>query len=186
MTSDPFSKADFGLRGPESAGDEAASESMLGVVEADIRRLIKEVAEARFAAEQADREHRDFTRKLFLELLDVLDAFDRVFADMRRKPEHITAPVKIWMGNFRTVRRLVDIVLRERGVTRIENAAGEFDPHWHRATETVVDPSKADGTIVEETQPGYTWRNELLRKAEVIVARSAPEPDGADDSDTGA
>jgi molecular chaperone GrpE (heat shock protein) len=36
---------------------------------------------------------------------------------------------------------------------------------------TVEDPAAADGIVVEETRPGFLWQDELLRPAEVIVAR---------------
>ena len=80
--------------------------------------------------------------------------------------------MKKWIGNFRTVYRLLDKVLSEQGVTKIESLDQAFDPHWHKVVGTVVDPSKQDGTIVEETKRGYVWQNQILREAEVIVVRN--------------
>ena len=46
-----------------------------------------------------------------------------------------------------------------------------FDPRFAAAVSTVEDPAAADGIVVEETRPGFLWQDELLRPAEVIVAR---------------
>ncbi|OGO07221.1 MAG: nucleotide exchange factor GrpE, partial [Chloroflexi bacterium RBG_13_60_13] len=85
------------------------------------------------------------------------------------KEDQVTPQMRIWIGNFRTVRRLLDKVLIEQGITKIESLDRQFDPSWHRAAEVVADPSRPEGTIVEETTTGYLWRGEVLRKAEVVV-----------------
>ena len=46
-----------------------------------------------------------------------------------------------------------------------------FDPQWHKVAEIVVDETKPEGTIVEELKKGFLWRNQILRKAEVVVVR---------------
>ena len=38
---------------------------------------------------------------------------------------------------------------------------------------TIEDPAVADGIVVEEVRPGFLWQSELLRPAEVIVAKRA-------------
>lgn len=155
------------------------NQSPLQAIEADIRRLIRQVAEARFAASQGERGHNEATRKLLLEMIEVLDAFDRVFANVRHKPAEMTRQMKIWVGNFRTVRRLVERMLGGGGVSTIQNVDGEFDPHWHQIAETVEDPSKPTGTIVEETRRGYVWGKQILRKTEVVVVRNPDDDAGA-------
>lgn len=159
---------------PDQDGD--VDQVPLQALEADVRRLMRELAEARFALSEAERQRSEATRKLLLELIEVLDAFDRVFANVRSKPAEMTRQIKIWIGNFRTVRRLVERMLADEGVSAIQNVDGEFDPHWHQITETVEDPSKPTGTIVEETRRGYVWGKQLLRKTEVVVVRNS---DGA-------
>jgi molecular chaperone GrpE (heat shock protein) len=102
----------------------------------------------------------------------VLDAFDRVFRAVAAKPDAVTPQMNIWVGNFRAVRRLLERLLRDEGVARIETVAGEFDPRWHVVAETVVDPARASGAIVDEVKAGYVWRDAVLRKSEVIVVRN--------------
>lgn len=141
----------------------------LALIERDVRTLMVQLTEARSALRQSETQGADSIKKVFLDLIEVLDAFERVFGNIRAKEDQVTPQMKTWIGNFKTVRRLLDKVLTEQGVTRIENIDHGFDPHWHRVSEVVADPSKAEGTITEEVKAGYIWRGQVLRKAEVIV-----------------
>lgn len=147
----------------------AQSASPLSVVEQDIRRLMVQLSEARTALRQNEAQYIESTKALFLELIEVLDAFERVFRNIGAKAGQVTPQMKTWIGNFRTVRRLLDKPLAEQGVVKIENLDAGFDPHWHRVAEVVGDPTKPEGTIVDEVKAGYVWRGQVLRKAEVIV-----------------
>ena len=53
-----------------------------------------------------------------------------------------------------------------------------FDPHKHIAVKTVVDPSQPAGTIVAQERRGFSYRNELIRYADVVVNK--PESNGAE------
>jgi molecular chaperone GrpE len=141
-------------------------------LEEDLRRLMREAAAGKLAAAEQERRHAEESRKRLLSVVAVLDAFDRVFASVRDKEHEVTPQMKVWLGNFRTVRRLVERVLADEGVTRMEDTARGFDPACHVAAEVVEDPGRADGTVVDEIQPGYLWRGEVLRKAQLRVVRN--------------
>ncbi|MDS4031401.1 MAG: nucleotide exchange factor GrpE [Candidatus Contendobacter sp.] len=141
-------------------------------LESDIRRLLRERAEARFAVDEARKQNEETQRKFLLETLDILDAFDRVFRNIHQKEDQVTKQMKIWINNFRTVRRMLEKMLTEHGVTPILNLDGGFDPVWHRAIETVNDPAHPDGFIVEQARCGYLWNGATLRKAEVVIVRN--------------
>jgi molecular chaperone GrpE len=141
-------------------------------LEEDLRRLMREAAAGRLAAGEEGRRHAEETRKRLLSVLAVTDAFDRVFRSIRDKEAEVTPQMKVWVGNFRTVRRLLDRILSDEGVTRIEDGGRGFDPAVHVAAEAVEDPERAEGTVLEELQPGYLWRGEVLRKAQLRVVRN--------------
>lgn len=144
----------------------------LSVLEDDLRLLMRQLAEARFAVEERDRQHRDSAKAVLLGVIEVVDAFERVFCSIQAKQDLVTPQMKIWVGNFRTVRRLLEKILAEQGVVKIENLDQGFDPHWHKVAEIVADSTKPEGTILGEVVCGYVWRKHLLRKAEVIVVRN--------------
>lgn len=57
-------------------------------------------------------------------------------------------------------------------------AGGTFDPRLHDATASRAEADAEPGTILATTRKGYTWRELVLRPAQVVVA-AAPETDAA-------
>ncbi len=150
----------------------------LAVIEEDVGRLVSELASARTElVERQSIRRREMERHL-LSLLEVLDGFERVFANIRAREAEVTPAMRAWIDNFRTVGRLLGRVLREQELTPIETPTRVFDPRWHTAARVVVDASLAPGTIVEETRRGYVWGKQVLRKAEVVVVREDLDPEG--------
>lgn len=152
---------------PPDAGDDP-----LGVIEQDVRGLLWELAVCRHALAEQRRTDDARARKHLLALLDVLDGFDGVFASVQAKEADVTRQMRIWLGNFRTVRRLLGNALQDEGVVALDSFTRTFDPATHRAVDTLANPGQDDGTIMEERQRGYGWRREILRKAEVVVVRN--------------
>ena len=145
----------------------------LTVVEEDLRQLMRQLAEVRFELDEEKKQGVDKQRKFYLEILDALDAFDRIFRNIHEKEDLVTPQMKIWINNFRSVRRLLEKVLTERNIIPIQILDSGFDPVWHEILETITDPTRPDGTIVEEVQRGYLWNREILRKATLVVVRNS-------------
>ncbi len=158
---------------PMASWDENDGADPLRSLESDVAGLLRRNAELTLALSESKQDHEKKLEKMLLEIVDVIDGFERVFRAVHGKPDLVTPQMKIWLGNFRTVRRLVDNILDENGVAAIRNLEGGFDPQWHRAVETVRDAARADGTIVEELRPGYLRGKDILRKSEVVVVRNA-------------
>ncbi|MBX9584028.1 MAG: nucleotide exchange factor GrpE [Gemmataceae bacterium] len=54
----------------------------------------------------------------------------------------------------------------------VRPCSGEpFDPDWMEAVEVAGDTGEPAGTVVEEVRPGYLWRGQPFRPAQVKVAR---------------
>jgi molecular chaperone GrpE (heat shock protein) len=145
------------------------------VIENDLARLMKQLAETRWQAEEVDKKRKTDQRKLLLELIEVSDAFERVFENIEARKSAATAQVEIWVRNFRTVYRLLWKGLKGQGVARIENLDGLYDPHWHIPRTRILNQERPEGTIVREERRGYVWQGSLLRKAEVAVITHNPD-----------
>ena len=152
----------------------------LAIIEQDVRTLMRRLAEAEAADREKGREHTEHLNRLYLALLDATDAMERVLNSINAKKDACTPQMNIWVGNFRTVQRLLRKVLSGQGVVSIENLGLEFDPQWHEIEEIRYQPAAEEGTIVEEVQKGYLWNGkELLRRAKVVVTTRRPPKDGA-------
>lgn len=65
------------------------------------------------------------------------------------------------------VRRLAS----EHGIERVDVLREPFDPDRMRATDAVFSADIPSGYVVEQIRPLYLWKNQVLRIAEVRVAR---------------
>jgi molecular chaperone GrpE len=110
--------------------------------------------------------------QLLLELLEVLDSFERVFANIEPRLEGADRQARIWVGNFRSVRRVLDNLLETHGVAPIESPDRVAIPGLHTIVETREQSDMDDGTILEETQRGYLWQGTVLRKALVVAVKN--------------
>lgn len=142
------------------------------VIEEDLRSLMRRLAEVKFEQRTEREQSHKEKAKLFLAILESMDAFERIFRNIHAKQDLVTPQMKKWVGNFRTIYRMLGSLLEEQGVVRIENLEEGFDPYWHRAMETVEDVTRPHGTIVEEIRPGHLWQGQILRKADVVVVRN--------------
>ena len=134
---------------------------MLADVENTRKRLAREKEEfARFAAETVVRA-----------LLPVMDSLDQALVAVDRKSD-ADAVVK----GVHLIHRQLHGVLEKEGVRRIPTVGEPFDPHRHEAVAQVEADGRADDTIVEEVQVGYTMHGRIIRPAMVKVAASKGQP----------
>jgi len=147
-----------------------AGAALIQALENDLNALLRDAVRSRLALEEAERGRVTFERKLLLGLLDLRDALDRVFHSVQSRPDSVNEQMRVWLGNFRAVGRLLDRQLGDLGAERMPVSPGDsFDPERHSILETVADPSKDDETIVEEVGSGWVRAGAVLRKATVAV-----------------
>ncbi len=151
-----------------------------------IASLVAEVTEAKKAADaardqllraQADlqnfrkRKERESEERvaqanarLLLELLPVVDDFERAFASV---PTGETEAA--WVKGFELILRKLQMVVEREGVTAIP-AVGPFDPNLHEAISIEANHAVASGEIIAEIRRGYRLNDRILRPSQVRVA----------------
>lgn len=98
-------------------------------------------------------------------MLGVLDATDRALANV---PEDEQGPV---VEGLRLLRERLWQELSTAGVSVIEAEGVGFDPNVHEAITTVpASDENPVGSIVDVLEPGYRFRDKLLRAARVVVS----------------
>jgi molecular chaperone GrpE len=117
------------------------------------------------AARDTDRRVQESREALLREWLEVVDSLERA---LFMQPED---PV---MQGLRAVLEQMEAVLARQGVTRMGAAGEQFDPERHEAVGVRPTNEVPDRTIVEVARSGYDLGDQVLRPAEVVVAR-APE-----------
>jgi molecular chaperone GrpE len=169
----------------DQAGEDAEAAEGETSPDQDLVQLAKELDEVRQHALYAQAETQNVRRRLEQEkqtaaayaatgfardMLSVKDNLDRALAAVPpelREDEKLKALIA---GIEATVREL-DSVFQRNGVTRIEALGQPLDPHRHQAMVEIPSEEAAPGTIVQEMQAGYMFKDRLLRPALVGVAK---------------
>ena len=118
------------------------------------RRVEKERASAALAGK----------RDLILQLLEVLDDFNRALEHKDDLPEWISE-------GFIAIHRRLAGILQAQGIVPYESLGRNFDPVQHEAVGVINSEDAEPGTVITEVRRGYRWGDELLRPARVLVAR---------------
>ena len=103
-------------------------------------------------------------RQLVLELLGVMDDFERALAYAD------SAPGSVLTGARVIYQRLMGL-LQAQGVVPYTSAGQPFDPALHEAVDVINTDQAAPGVVLNELSHGYRWGDEVLRPARVRVAQ---------------
>lgn len=123
-------------------------------------------------AREATKDQERTRRAVIVDLLDVLDNLERALSALEQGHD-----IKTVIEGMFMVRELFLAKLEGYGVKRIDAAGERFDPTKHQAVTMVPVPDPAaDGIVIGEIRSGYTIGDELLRPAEVAVAKTSLAP----------
>jgi molecular chaperone GrpE len=114
-------------------------------------------------------EGRRGVERLILDLIPVLDAFDRALQ------AHDDPAYDEYRKGITLIRKQLWDAIAKHGVQRIEAAGKMFDPHLHQAIERLESMDFPDGFIVAVFQDGYMFHGRVLRPAIVRVAVNSAE-----------
>jgi len=102
---------------------------------------------------------------LILELLELLDNFERAFKSREENHDAETYHKGVSM----LYDKLLDVLARE-GLKRFDSLGQVFDPRLHEAVMQVDDGAEPD-TVATELQAGYTLNDKVIRHARVAVVK---------------
>jgi len=116
---------------------------------------------------RTERERMDsikFANKsVFLQLLDVLDNFDRALTAVTDPKDNFAIGVQMIQ------KQLLD-VLSQNGVEEINAVGRQFDPYLDEALAQEPTSEHEENTIIEVFMKGYRYQGNLLRATKVKVA----------------
>jgi molecular chaperone GrpE len=104
---------------------------------------------------------------LILNLLPVLDDFERAFNSLSAKLAQLT-----WIDGIRLIYRKLQATLEARGFSEIRAIGESFDPTVHEA---VSQGEGEEGKVIEELQKGYKLHDRVIRPALVVVGKGKEE-----------
>ena len=162
---------------PDDSAEEASSagrsDDLLAALEAELAEVreahLRAVADLqnfrRRSAEERAQQLQYANEQLVLELLPVLDNFERATGCTVEG----SAAENLLRGVCMVQQQFI-AALGHFGVARMTTAGQAFDPALHEAVERVETDEVEEGTIVGEALPGYTLNGRVIRPAKVRVA----------------
>ena len=177
---------------PWAPGDLDEESPEASLIEAEVRRLHAELEEERRekgqfhsllqrvqadflnykrrVEEERQEQERQNSARLLLNLLPVLDDFQRAL-------EHVPANQRSesWLAGVELIQWKLQALLEAEGVSRIEAQGQPFDPALHEALVSQGSDQHREGEIVAVIREGYTLHGKVLRPAQVVVARGRGE-----------
>ncbi len=141
--------------------------------------LLSELAEQR---KQLSQQQDNIIRTLLLDFIDIYDRLNsateilqnyrpmaKIFNRSKTRDVHFIKRFK--EGQLMTVRRFEHLLQRYQ-ISPMKCVGQVFDPNTMNAVETGNDPDKKKGVVLEELVPGFLYKNQVLRLAEVKVNKS--------------
>jgi molecular chaperone GrpE (heat shock protein) len=176
---------------PPPAEADRAIEASLEEIHAQLTRLTetarREHDRATHRERVIDRLHEDNERLRHGEVQAAFEpartALYRLYDLVRRESERdITGDAEHVPGLLAAIADELAEIIARTGVEPMAVDTGEpFDPARHRPAGTHdVEDAELDGTVVTVQRAGFVRGDKVVRRAEVIVARAAPEPAGGD------
>lgn len=166
---------------PNEHAAEPAQEELATQLEAARGRLLRSAADFDNFRKRVQREREDTVQyaneTILRDLLPVLDNLERAVDAGRSSRES-----DILYEGVRMVVQQFHALLDQYGVRRVPGVGDPFDPAWHEAMQQMPSDKYPPGSVLEELQPGYMYRDRLLRPALVIVssrpkvAATPPQP----------
>jgi len=117
----------------------------------------------RRAEQERDELRRYGNVSLIINLLPVLDDFERAFSSLDSNLAGLS-----WFDGIYLIYRKLRQLLENAGVTQIETEGQAFDPRFHEA---VAHVDGEEGKVISEVQRGYKLHDRVLRPAMVVVGK---------------
>jgi molecular chaperone GrpE len=133
--------------------------------------LLRKTADYDNLRRRTEKEKTEFFRfalsEIFVDLLDVLDNFERALSHLSNGDA--AAGTDVHVGIEMIARQLGEI-LKKYGLAEVPALGLPFDPNVHEAVMREETDASSPGTVLEVLQKGYVLNNRLLRPAKVKVA----------------
>ncbi len=155
---------------PAAAGSSLAAEfeKLKAEKEELLQTLVRRQADFENFRKRTERDRHEEARRgverLVMDLIPVLDAFDRALQ------AHDDPAYEEYRKGITLIRKQLWDAIAKHGVQPIEAAGKMFDPHMHQAIERLESDEYPDGYIVAVFQDGYLFHGRVLRPAIVRVA----------------
>tara|TARA_B100000575_G_scaffold176979_1_gene141906 strand:+ start:2156 stop:2527 length:372 start_codon:yes stop_codon:yes gene_type:complete len=104
-----------------------------------------------------------------LNLVDNLERSKKILENDEKLKN--TEALKKTLDHFDIIYKDIISIFNKNNITPIESVNKKLDPNLHQAMMEIEDENKEPGTIIQEIQKGFMFKDRLLRPSLVGVAK---------------
>jgi len=106
------------------------------------------------------------------EILSVLDNLQRAHQSIKNDESlKDNKDLNKFLENIEIIEKDLITIFAKNNIKKINCLKGRFDPNNHQAILEIEDENVVPGTILQEIQPGYLFKDRLLRPSFVAIAK---------------
>eukprot|EP00949_MAST-11_sp_MAST-11-sp1_P003459 g3459.t1 len=158
----------------ESNGEGSAKEEIEGLqqkVDSLQKKYMESLAEMenvrRIAKRDVDQANTYSIQKFAKSLLDVADDLTRATENVKEEDVEASQPLQTFLEGVRMTENQLTNILSSNGINKFGEVGEKFDPSLHDAMYEFDDPEQEPGTIGNVIKIGYTFKDRILRPAQV-------------------
>ena len=139
-------------------------------------RLLRALAETENQRRRFEKETKEAFEyggfNLARETLSVLDNLQRAYQSIKND-ENLKANKDLnkFLENIQIIEKDLITIFEKNKINKINCLKEKFDPNNHQAMLEIEDENVNPGTVLQEIQPGYFYKERLLRPSFVAVAK---------------
>lgn len=105
------------------------------------------------------------------DLLEVADSLEEAVKAAERIQPQEDQSISNWLSGIRITRKRIMKLFEKWDVRPIDAVGNPFDPNLHVSVDVKRTSDVPENTVIEEQRRGYLLGNEVIRYAEVVVAK---------------
>lgn len=186
-TSIPIERESVNTSEEIKSSDSGIKDDELKIAQIKIEQLEKQVAELKDSLLRRVAEFENYKRRNETEQMNLLkyaaEPFIKqiltIYDDLERSLSHIED-----QNSFESVKKGLTLVFEKfsktldlQGVKKIEAKGEPFDVHLHEALMQQPVPNVAPHIVLDVIEPGYFYKDKVIRHAKVIVSAELASPE---------
>ena len=152
---------------------EPTTEDKLKDVQDKLLRALAETENQRRRFEKETKEAFEYGGfNLARETLSVLDNLQRAYQSIKNDETlKDNKDLNKFLENIKIIEKDLITIFEKNNIKKINCIKEKFDPNNHQAMLEIEDENASPGTILQEIQPGYFYKDRLLRPSFVAIAK---------------
>ena len=162
-----------GVANNAKEANEPSPEEELKDVQDKLLRALAETENQRRRSEKETKEAFEYGGfNLARETLSVLDNLQRAYQSIKND-ENLKANKDLdkFLENITIIEKDLITIFEKNNIKKIDCLNTKFDPNNHQAMLEIEDENASPGTVLQEIQPGYFYKERLLRPSFVAIAK---------------